>query len=291
MTELYIKQILTEELFGTSICESFEDTKIVNFFYKNFLLEKLLWGEPVSVEELRKLLRQKILNFEFVKLNGDVRPARGTTMMKHIPTKDHPKGIRPSSPKVATFFDLDKKEWRSVSNKSKEIVLKKDEEKDRPIIVISDKGAKAPEKIEKPKDKEKISVDKIERVRDKERLGPETEDVLEPGDIRNYLNRNNKNVIIEITRLNDDGSLYAKTYKEKTPFYIPSNKVVNIGEIVPPEELEQLKKPISSMPLSYKKEEKPIILKPVTPQTPEGKKAMVVKPGIIDKLDSEELLK
>ena len=124
MKEFNIKCILTEILYNTSICESYNNQSIVDFFYKELLLEKLLVGEPVSIPELRKLLRKKILKFEFIKLDGEDRPAMGTTMMKYIPKIDHPKGIRPSSPKVATFFDLNKQAWRSVSNKSKEVVLK-----------------------------------------------------------------------------------------------------------------------------------------------------------------------
>ena len=139
MTEQLIKAILAEELYGNRICESIEQFSTVNFLYTEMLCEKLLFGEPVSVPELRKILHNKIVNFEFIKLDGDVRPARGTTMMKYVPQVDHPKGIRPSSPKVATFYDLSKKAWRSVSQKSKEIVLKKDEETGKPVVVIKPK--------------------------------------------------------------------------------------------------------------------------------------------------------
>jgi hypothetical protein len=59
--------------------------------------------------------------------------------MKYIPQAAHPKGIRPSSKKVATFYDLEKFDWRSVSQKSKEIVLKKDEETGKPVIMVKDK--------------------------------------------------------------------------------------------------------------------------------------------------------
>ena len=138
MTEFFIKTILTEELFGLRICESLEDKQIVNYLYEALLLDRLLYGEPISVPELRKLLRNKIINFEFIKLDGEVRPARGTTMMKYVPQKDHPKGIRPSSPKVATFYDLEKDAWRSVSKRSKEIVLKRDEKIGKPVVVVKD---------------------------------------------------------------------------------------------------------------------------------------------------------
>lgn len=139
MTEFTIKNILTEELFGNKICESLEDKLIVDYLYEELMLEKLLYGEPVTVPELRSILRQKILNFEFIKLNGEIRPAKGTTMMKYVPQDQHPKGIRPSSPKVATFYDLEKKDWRSVSQRSKEIVLKKDDQTGKPVIMVKDK--------------------------------------------------------------------------------------------------------------------------------------------------------
>jgi len=155
MTELLIKNIISEILFGNRICESLEDKYVVDYLYEELMLEKLLYGEPITIEELRKLLRDKIVNFEFIKLNGEKRPARGTLMMKYIPQDQHPKGIRPSSPKVATFYDLDKKDWRSVSQKSKEIVLKKDEEKGKPVIMVKEKPEGEPE-AEKEKETTKI---------------------------------------------------------------------------------------------------------------------------------------
>ena len=250
MTEGLIKKILAEELFGTSIFESQEDREIVDFFYKKLLLEKFLWGEPISVPELRKLLRKKIVNFEFIKLDGYVRPARGTTNLKYIPKEDHPKGIRPASDAVATFYDLDKEAWRSVSKKSKEIVLKKDEEKDRPIVVVKDK-----EEGLKKKGKEI------------EKLGPEPPDEIHPGDIRNYLNRNGKNIVIRITRIGDDGKIYAETMREKTPFLIPAGRIQNIGEITEPPVYPTRKTeiPIENPPPEVQEEPE---MRPVAPPKP-----------------------
>ena len=268
MKEITIKNILSEELFGNRICESIEDQEIVDFFYKEFLLEKFLWGEPISVPELRKLLRKKIVNFEFIKLDGHIRPAKGTTMMKYIPPEDHPKGIRPSSDAVATFFDLDKDAWRSVSKKSKEIVLKKDEETEKPIVVVRDKG----EELKKT-------------GKEIDKLGPEPTDELSVGDIRNYLNRNGKNILIKITRVDDDGSVFAQTFREGTPFKIPGPRVQNIGEVATAEEIQaaQLRRPKprppirpapaptppTTPPVQPGGEEEPE-MKPVTPETPEG---------------------
>lgn len=140
MTELLIKNLISEILFGNKVCESLNDKNEVNYLYDELMLEKLLYGQHITVPELRSLLRKKILNFKFIKLNGEIRPAKGTTMMKYIPHESHPKGIRPSSPKVATFYDLQKNDWRSVSQRSKQIVLGKDEETGKPIVMVKDKG-------------------------------------------------------------------------------------------------------------------------------------------------------
>jgi hypothetical protein len=119
------------------------------------LNEKLLIGEPISVPELRDLLHKKVINFEFIKLDGEVRPAKGTTMMKYIPGDQQPTGENPSSDKVAAFYDLSKGEWRSVSNRSDEIVLKRDPETGKPKIVVSDKKPKEePTKPSMPKEKD-----------------------------------------------------------------------------------------------------------------------------------------
>ena len=144
MSVQLIKTILSEELFGSRICESLEQTMLLEYVYSNitfpeFIFEKLLIGEPITVPELRDLLRKNIVNFEFIKLDGDLRSAKGTTMMNHIPKSNHPTGMNPSSEKVAAFWDLEKGAWRSVSNKSKEIIIKKDKETGKPKVVVSDK--------------------------------------------------------------------------------------------------------------------------------------------------------
>lgn len=275
MTEFFLKTILAQELFENRLCESLEEQQIVEFFYRELLLEKFLYGEPITVPELRKLLRQKIVNFEFIKLDGEVRPARGTQMMKYIPKKDHPKGIRPSSPKVATFFDLEKMAWRSVSQRSKEIVLQKDEENGRPVVVVKDKDKEAT-KVPKGKGKE----EKPEKPVDVTDVKPEYQeqvDELRTGDIRNYLNRYDKNIQIEIVRIGEDGSVYARTMADNALFKVPEARLKNIGEIVPKEEvLRGRKKLLITQPISpgtppppapKKKEEPTTILLPQE-QTP-----------------------
>lgn len=119
------------------------------------LNEKLLVGEPLTLPELKKLLYKKVINFEFIKLDGEVRPAKGTTMPKYIPKDKQPTGDNPSSDKVAAFYDLSKGEWRSVSNRSDEIVIKRDPETGKPKVVVTDKKPKEePTKPQYPKEKD-----------------------------------------------------------------------------------------------------------------------------------------
>lgn len=136
--ELILKRLIAEILFDRKICESIRDERIVNHVFRRLFEAGMLVGEPLTIPELRALLLKRIVNFEFVKLDGEVRPATGTTNLKYIPSADHPKGVGKSSPKVATFYDLKKHLWRSVSQRSKEIVLKRDTPGEKPIVTISD---------------------------------------------------------------------------------------------------------------------------------------------------------
>jgi hypothetical protein len=71
--------------------------------------------KPVEAPELRTLLNEGTIQFAFKKVGGDLRTAVGTTNLSIIPVADHPSGNGTSSPKVVPFYDIEKKEWRSVS--------------------------------------------------------------------------------------------------------------------------------------------------------------------------------
>jgi len=250
MTEEFIKNILTETLFGYKVCENQQDLNIVNYFYSNLLLEKLLHGESLNIQELRKLLRKKIVNFEFIKIDGSVRPAKGTLMMKYIPPRDHPKGIRPSSPKVATFFDLDKDAWRSVSRRSKEIVLKKDEKTDKPIIVVKDKS-----KVKvKPVAKERESVDPIEQ-----------------GKTYKYTTNRGTNTYVEIVRELSNGLFQVSSPLFKTTFAIDPIRIGNKFNTKEEEPKENIEEP---------KEKEPEEIKPL--------KTNIVKPTNVKSVKAVE---
>jgi hypothetical protein len=64
---------------------------------------------------LKNLLKEGVVEFSFIKKDGSRRDAIGTTNLSSIPAESHPQGVRESSDKVVTFFDLEKREWRSVS--------------------------------------------------------------------------------------------------------------------------------------------------------------------------------
>ena len=73
---------------------------------------------PIDPTELRALLRSRVVQFAFKKLDGTLRTALGTTNLSSIPAIKHPQGVRESSPSVITFFDMEKQEWRSISVRS-----------------------------------------------------------------------------------------------------------------------------------------------------------------------------
>jgi hypothetical protein len=70
--------------------------------------------QPINPQELRSRLNQGTVQFAFKKLDGTLRTAIGTTLLEQVPLDNHPKGGS-SSPRVVTFFDLQKGQWRSVS--------------------------------------------------------------------------------------------------------------------------------------------------------------------------------
>lgn len=72
---------------------------------------------PISHDALRAELRKGVLAFGFKKLDGTFRTAVGTTNLSLIPAEHHPKGRRESSPRAVVFFDVEKREWRSLSTR------------------------------------------------------------------------------------------------------------------------------------------------------------------------------
>ena len=74
----------------------------------------------MDINDLRKALNEGIVLFEFIKKDGTLRHARGTTSPDIIATDDMPKGARTPEQQAAyqrqtvAFYDIDKKGWRSM---------------------------------------------------------------------------------------------------------------------------------------------------------------------------------
>ena len=69
----------------------------------------------ISHTDLRSELREGVVTFAFKKLDGSLRTAVGTTNLSLVPAEQRPTGRRSSSPNSVTFFDLEKRQWRSLS--------------------------------------------------------------------------------------------------------------------------------------------------------------------------------
>ena len=69
----------------------------------------------MKIEEFKRLLNEKTITFEYVKKDGSVRTAHGTTKLDVIPDEHHPKGTGDNiaNPDVVKYFDMDKDGWRS----------------------------------------------------------------------------------------------------------------------------------------------------------------------------------
>ena len=61
---------------------------------------------------LVRTLRTGVCGIVFVKRDGSLREALGTTDLARIPARSHPKGRGRSIPGIITFYDLVKQEWR-----------------------------------------------------------------------------------------------------------------------------------------------------------------------------------
>ena len=74
----------------------------------------------MSTNDLRKALNEGIVIFQFIKKDGSLRAARGTTCPELVPTDDMPKGKRTPQQQTAynrqtvAFYDIDRKGWRSM---------------------------------------------------------------------------------------------------------------------------------------------------------------------------------
>ncbi len=75
----------------------------------------------VTIDELRTLLREGTVNFEYTKRDGTERFARGTLKVDHIPEGMRPLDGSTYKANNLRYFDLDKSAWRSISGDTKDV--------------------------------------------------------------------------------------------------------------------------------------------------------------------------
>lgn len=69
----------------------------------------------MKISDLRNELANGVTDFAFIKKDGSVRVAKGTTNLAFVPVDKQPKGTGKASEKVLAYFDLDKDNWRCLS--------------------------------------------------------------------------------------------------------------------------------------------------------------------------------
>ena len=74
----------------------------------------------MDIVDLKQALYEGTVHFEFIKKDGTLRYARGTTYPDLVPADDTPKGKRTPEQQAAydrqtvAFYDIDKKGWLSM---------------------------------------------------------------------------------------------------------------------------------------------------------------------------------
>ena len=74
----------------------------------------------MDIVDLKTALYEGTVLFEFIKKDGSLRHARGTTCPDLVPADDTPKGKRTPEQQAlydrqtVAFYDIDKKGWRSM---------------------------------------------------------------------------------------------------------------------------------------------------------------------------------
>ena len=72
----------------------------------------------MNIQDLKKALYEGVVLFEFVKKDGSIRHARGTTCPDLVPTDNMPQNKRTPQKQAlydrqtVAFYDIDKKGWR-----------------------------------------------------------------------------------------------------------------------------------------------------------------------------------
>ena len=77
--------------------------------------ELMAGAKAMMIESLKKQLRNGVAHFFFVKKNGEVREAFGTTNAAVAAKYTNGNGISREYFKTTAYFDIERGEWRSFS--------------------------------------------------------------------------------------------------------------------------------------------------------------------------------
>jgi len=68
----------------------------------------------MDIKELRKEMQNGVVEFKYIKKDGTIREAKGTTNMDIIPKDQHPKGDTENYPEdIQRYYDIGEDGWRS----------------------------------------------------------------------------------------------------------------------------------------------------------------------------------
>lgn len=78
--------------------------------------------KTTDLTEFSNMLREGVVDFEFIKKDGTVRSAKGTLMAEHLPApksdSDSDSKPRKQNENVMVYFDMEKKSFRSFVKES-----------------------------------------------------------------------------------------------------------------------------------------------------------------------------
>ncbi|MFA5153262.1 MAG: SH3 beta-barrel fold-containing protein [Clostridia bacterium] len=77
----------------------------------------------ITLDELKNLLHEGKVSFEFIKKDGTNRKTLGTLKEEFIPAEKKPKSESKRKSSNLRFFDLNKNAWRSVYNGTEKITV------------------------------------------------------------------------------------------------------------------------------------------------------------------------
>lgn len=74
--------------------------------------------KTTDLSEFGNMLREGIVEFEFIKKDGSVRQAKGTLQAEYLPASKADGTSRKPSDNVMVYFDMDKQSFRSFVKES-----------------------------------------------------------------------------------------------------------------------------------------------------------------------------